>query len=139
MKKSAFAVRSDIRNVVLCSLLAFGLAACGAGEGSSSSGTASVASDSTPTLVSPSIGYIDRSSETAAPSAGATTGTNVVANTTQSAAPVSGTTPTSSSTTASATTPATGAVPPPGTNSSTPAKSNNPSTGTVTLDWMPPT
>jgi hypothetical protein len=136
MKKSAFVVRSDIRNVVLCSLLAFGLAACGASEGSSSSGTASAASDSTSSVVSPSVGLVDRSSGTGTPSTVDTTATNVAANTTQGAAPVSSTTPTSSHTAASTTTPATGTVPPTGT---TPVPSNNPSTGTVTLDWMPPT
>jgi hypothetical protein len=130
MKKSAFVVRSHIRNVVLCSLLTFGLAACGAGEGSSSSGIASVASDSTPSLVTPSIGVIDRTSDTGAPSAD-TTETNVAANTTLHDTPVSATTPASSSTTvASATAPVTDPVPVSGTN---------PGSGTATLDWMPPT
>ncbi|MDB6157910.1 MAG: sericin-like [Gammaproteobacteria bacterium] len=111
MNKSAFVVRSHIRNIVLCSLLTFGLAACGADEGSSSSGTASAASDPIPSLVAPGVGVIDRSSETGIPSASGTTGTNVAANTTQVA----------------------------GNTTSPPAKSNNPSAGAATLDWMPPT
>jgi hypothetical protein len=72
MKNSAFVVRSHIRNVVLCSLLTFGLAACGADAGSSSSGTASAASDPIPSLVAPSVGVIDR---TGIPSVVGTTGT----------------------------------------------------------------
>ena len=133
MKNSAFVVRSHIRNVVLCSLLTFGLAACGAGEGSSSSGTASAASDPIPSLVAPSVGVIDRTSEMGIPSAANTTGTSVVAaNTTQAATPVSSTTPTSSSTTVASNNKTS-------TNSSPPPKSNNPSTGAATLDWMPPT
>jgi hypothetical protein len=145
MNKSAFVVRSHIRNVVLCSLLTFGLAACGADEGSGSSGTASAASDPIPSLVAPSVGVIDRTSETGIPSA-VTTGTNVAANTTQVAGnttqtttnttqgntPVSSTTPTWSSTTVASNNKTS-------TNSSPPAKSSNPSTGTATLDWMPPT
>ena len=130
MKKSAFVVRSHIRNVVLCSLLTFGLAACGAGDGSSSSGTASVASDSIPSLVTPSIGVIDRTSDTGAPSAD-TTETNVAANTTLHATPVSATAPASSSTTvASITAPVTGTAP---------VTATTPTSGTATLDWMPPT
>jgi hypothetical protein len=119
MNKSAFVVRSHIRNVVLCSLLTFCLAACGADDGSSSSGTASAASDPIPSLVAPSVGVIDR-----------TTGT--AANATQGATPVSSTTPTSSSTTVASNDKTS-------TNSSPPPKPNNPSTGTATLDWMPPT
>src|SRR5438445_4303771 len=108
MKNSAFIVRAHIRNVVLCSLLTFGLAACGADEGSSSA-TASAAADPIPSLVSPSIGVVDRTSETGTPGAVVTPETNRVADTTQSATPVSGTTPTSGSTTvASTTTSATG-------------------------------
>ena len=135
MKKPAFAVRSHIRNVLLCSLVTFGLAACGAG-GSSSSGTTSAAADPTPSLVSPSTGMIDRASATAAPSAVVTTETNLAANTTPGAAPVSGTTSSSSTTTVASTNRTS-------TNSATPVpaptRSNNPTTGTATLDWMPPT
>src|SRR5262249_31164559 len=50
MNKIAYAVRSPIRNVVLCGLLTFGLAACGGGE-SGSSGGESIASDPVPSLV----------------------------------------------------------------------------------------
>jgi hypothetical protein len=112
MKKSAFVVRAHIRNVVLCSLLTFGLAACGTGEGSSSSGTASAAADTIPSLVSPNTGVVERPSATETPVA-------VV--------------PSSSSTTAVAASDKTS------TNSSTSGKSNSPSTGVATLDWMPPT
>jgi hypothetical protein len=125
MNKSAFVVRSDIRNVALCLLLASGLAACGAGEGgSSSSATASAASDSTPSLVSPNVGLIDRTADV--------TATNAAATTTSSAAPVSAATSSSNVTTVTASNKTT-------TNSIPPVKSNTPTTGTVTLDWMPPT
>jgi hypothetical protein len=127
MNKSAFVVHSHIRNVVLCSLFTFGLAACGADDGSSSSGTASAASDPIPSLVAPSVGVIDRMG---IPSVAGTTGT--AANATQGATPVSSTTPASSSTTVASNDKTS-------TNSSPPPKPNNPSTGTATLDWMPPT
>jgi len=130
MNNSAFVVR----NVVLSSLLTLGLAACGAGEGSSSSGSASAAADPIPSLVTPSIGVIDRTSATETPDAAAATQTNVAANTSPSAAPVSSTTATPGSTTVAST-----AAPAAGTASSTPGQSNNTSTGTTTLDWMPPT
>jgi hypothetical protein len=134
MKISAFAVRSHIRNVVLCSLLTFGLAACGADDGSSSSGTASAASDPIPSLVAPSVGVIDR---TGIPSVAGTTATAANATqgagtTTQGTTPVSSTTPMSSSTSVASNTKTS-------TNSSPPPKANNTSTGTATLDWMPPT
>jgi hypothetical protein len=141
MKISAFAVRSHIRNVVLCSLLTFGLAACGADDGSSSSGTASAASDPIPSLVAPSVGVIDRTgipsvAGTTATAANATQGggttTQGVTNTTQGTTPVSSTTLMSSSTSVASNTNTS-------TNSSPPPKANNTSTGTATLDWMPPT
>jgi hypothetical protein len=116
MKNSAFVIRSHIRNVVLCSLLTFGLAACGVDEGSSSSGTASTGADSIPSVVTPGIGVIDRTSETSAPNP----------------TPVSSTT-SSSSTTAVASNNKTATIP------STPPKSSTTSTGTATLDWTPPT
>jgi hypothetical protein len=139
MNKSAFVLRPHIRNVVLCSLLTLGLAACGE-EGSSSSAAASTASD-IPSLVAPSIGLIDRTSATE--TSGATTGINVAVNTTQSNTPVSSTTPTGStagaagSNTVSGTTVASSNRT--STNSSTPVQPSSPSTGTATLDWMPPT
>jgi hypothetical protein len=85
MNKSAFAVRAHIRNVVLCSLLTFGLAACGTGEGSSSSGTASAASDTTPSLVSPNMGVVERTPATetpvaVVPSSSSTTGDKTSTN-----------------------------------------------------------
>ena len=143
-----------MKNIVLCSVLTFGLAACGAGEGSSSSGSASAA-DPIPSLVTPSIGVIDRTSATETPDDAAATQTNVAANTPPGAAPVSSATSTSGSTTvASTVAPAAGAASSTtvasntttvasssktSTDSSTPPKFNNTSTGTATLDWMPPT
>jgi hypothetical protein len=138
MKKSAFVVRTHIRNVVLCSLLTFGLAACGADGGSSSSGTPSAASDPIPSLVSPSIGVVARTSGTETPGGVVTIGTNVAANTTQSATPVSSTPPASSSTTVASTDKGSkpGATTPP---VATAPKPKPLSTGTATLDWTPPT
>src|SRR5579862_9304580 len=88
MKNSAFVSHAHIRNVVLCSLLTLGLAACGADEGSGSA-TASTAADPIPSLVSPNIGVVDRSSETGIAGTAVTGETNLAANTTQSATPVS--------------------------------------------------
>src|SRR5882762_5954309 len=98
MKNIPSAARSHIRNVVLCSLLTFGLAACGSESGSSSLDAVSTVADETSSVVTPSVGVIDRTSETGAPSAAGSTDTTVAANTTQSTAPASSTTPASSST-----------------------------------------
>src|ERR1700730_7321937 len=117
MTQSTFAA-SQIRNVVLCSLLTFGLAACGADGASSSTDTAS-ASESAPSLVNPSVGFIDRTSST---ESGSTT--------------VAATTPV----------PSTAGSAPGSTGTTTVASSNKTSTkpvstgsGSATLDWMPPT
>jgi hypothetical protein len=108
MRNRTFAARSRICSVVLCSLVTFGLAACGSDAGSSASTAASVGSNS---VVAPNVGLIDRSP-------------GVAAGTTQGAAPApSNTTPTSNSPPAASTTPPPKPV----------------STGTVTLDWTPPT
>src|SRR5579862_9166135 len=98
MSQFTFAA-SQIRNVVLCSLLTFGLAACGADGASSSADTAS-ASASTPSLVNPNVGFIDRTSSTES-------GSTTVAATTalSSTAPATGTTPVSSTAPATSTTP----------------------------------
>jgi len=134
MSQSTFAA-SQIRNVVLCSLLTFGLAACGADGASSSADTAS-ASASTPSLVNPNVGFIDRTSSTES-------GSTTVAATTalSSTAPATGTTPVSSTTHSSTAASATGS-----TGATTVAASNKTSTmpvstgsGSATLDWMPPT
>jgi hypothetical protein len=142
MRNPAFAARSHIRSVVLCSLVTFGLAACASDAGSSGSAAASA---SPGTLVAPSVGVIDRS-------AGATAGTTQGATPASSATtPASNSTiPASSSTTVASTdkgskpvttTPPGGTVPPVGTTppvtTSPPPKSA--STGTATLDWTPPT
>jgi hypothetical protein len=63
MTKSAFAARSHIRNAALCSVLTFGLVACGSG-GSGTSATASAPSSSIPSLVQPNIGVVVRSPQT---------------------------------------------------------------------------
>src|SRR6266702_2017750 len=123
---AAFIAGSHIRNVVLCSLLTFGLAACGSESGSSSSDAASTVSDAIPSLVTPNVGVIDRASEGDAPSSAGNADATVAANTTQSTAPAS-----SSTVVAPTTAPVTG--------SSTTASSNNSASGVATLDWMPPT
>jgi len=88
MKNSAFGARSHIRSVVLCTLVTFGLAACGSDGGSSASSAASASSTS---QVAPNVGLIDRS-----------TGTG---STTQTTAPASSnTTPASSATVVAGTT-----------------------------------
>jgi hypothetical protein len=98
------------RSVLLCTLVTFGLAACGSDEGSS----ASAAAASTDPLVSPSVGLIDRSGGDA----------------TQATAPASSsTTPVSATTTVPSTSGSTPALMPP-------IKID--STGTATLDWTPP-
>src|SRR5882724_2539585 len=127
---AAFIVGSHIRNVVLCSLLTFGLAACGSESGSSSSDAASTVSDAIPSLVTPNVGVIDRTSAGDAPSAAGNADATVAANATQSTAPAS-----SSTVVAPTTAPVTGSVP----VSSTTASSNDSASGVATLDWMPPT
>ena len=134
MTQSTFAA-SQIRNVVLCSLLTFGLAACGADGASSSADTAS-ASESAPSLVNPSVGFIDRTSSTES-------GSTTVAATTPvpSTAAATSATPVSSTTNSS-----TAGSAPSSTGTTTVASSNKTSTkpvstgsGSATLDWMPPT
>jgi hypothetical protein len=119
MKNLVFGARPHIGSVVLCALVTFGLAACGADQGSTASAAASVSAN---TLVSPNVGVIDRSS------------------------PSSGTAPGSSSTTVAAIDKGSGPVTftPPPKPVSTPPKPISPppkpvSTGTATLDWTPPT
>lgn len=99
------------RSALLCTLVTLGLAGCGSDQGSS----ASAAAASTDTLVSPSVGVIDRSG------GNATQGTSPPSNST---------TPVSVATTA----PSTNGSTPPAT---TPIKTV--STGAATLDWTPPT
>jgi hypothetical protein len=125
MTQSTFAA-AQIRNVVLCSLLTFGLAACGAGGASSSADTAS-ASASTPSLVNPNVGFIDRTSSTES-------GSTTVAATTS----VPNIAPATSTTTVSSTAGSTGTT----TVASSNKISTNPvstGSGSATLDWMPPT
>ena len=121
MKNLAFAARPHIGSVVLCALVTFGLAACGADQGSSASAAASAGANP---LVSPNVGVIDRSS----PVAGNTT------------APASGNT-TPPSTTVGAIDKGSGSVAftPPPKPVSPPPSPKPVSTGTATLDWTPPT
>jgi hypothetical protein len=129
MKNLVFGARPHIGSIVLCALVTFGLAACGADQGSSASAAASVSANP---LVSPNVGVIDRSP--------------VAGNTAQGTAPASsnttptssGTAPGSGSTTVAAIDKGSGSVaftPPPKPVSPPP----KPSTGTATLDWTPPT
>jgi hypothetical protein len=117
MRNPAFSAHAHIRNVVLCTLVTFGLAACGTDESSSAS-TAAAANPGS--LVSPGVGLIDRSSE-------------VAGSTAQGTAPASSnTTPTSPTTVAS--------TDQGSSNPVTSAPQPQPiSTGTATLDWTPPT
>jgi hypothetical protein len=114
MKNIPSAARSHIRNAVLCSLLTFGLVACGSESGSSSPDAASTVSDATPSVVTPSVGLIDRTSEADAPSVSSTTASNSTNNSKNGGS----------------------------AGSSTDSSTGNPpkaSTGVATLDWMPPT
>ena len=146
MTKSAFAAHAQIRNVVLCSLLTVGLAACGAEGASSGSDTAS-ASDSIPSLVAPNVGFIDRTSDTATGSnATSASASGSVASTASpgsaSGASASGTAATSGSTgsstssgTSSSGTSTSGTT----TVASSTKTTTKPSSGAATLDWTPPT
>ena len=133
MKNTAvFIAGSRIRNVVLCGLLTFGLAACGSESGSSSSDATAAVSDAIPSLVTPNVGVIDRTSEGDAPSAAGNADVTVAANTTQSTAPAS------SSTVVAPTTAAVIGGSTSGSGGSSTSGSGSP-TGVATLDWMPPT
>jgi hypothetical protein len=120
VKNLALAASSHFRNVAVCGLLTFALAACGA-DGTSTSGSGSVASGTT-SLVNPSVGVIDRgSSANASPITASLAGPGS-----------SGTTGTTGTGTGSGGTTGTG-------SGTTGTGSNPPSTGTATLDWTPPT
>jgi hypothetical protein len=127
MTNFAFAVRSNVRNAVLCTLATLTLAACGSEDGSSGSAATSAAtgSDSVASLVSPTSGTIDRSSEVTTPANAAT----AAAGTQTATVSNSGSTTTTPPAT---TTPASGST----VASTTPVKST---TGVATLDWLPPT
>jgi hypothetical protein len=53
MKKSSFVFRSHILNAVLCSVVAFGLAACGGGEAASSGAASTSSTPPTASVTSP--------------------------------------------------------------------------------------
>jgi hypothetical protein len=140
MTNFAFAARSHSRNVVLCSLLTFGLAACGTDEATSSSTAGTSASGSTSSLVMPNVGFINRSlgdtsvaantTGSAAGTSGATTQAGATSPTTATATPT--TTPAPSGTSGSGSTPV-------ASTDKTTTNPSNPSTGAATLDWTPPT
>jgi hypothetical protein len=132
MTSLAFVARSQIRNVVLSSLM-LGLAACGADGVSSSSGTSATGSTVTaglgldrPSLQDPGSGLIDRS-VTPPAGAGGNPPTAVVSGSKTTQPPVkppSQTTNTGSGSTGSG---------------STSGGGTNTVTGSTTLDWTPPT
>lgn len=129
MKNFAFVARSHIRNVVLCGLLTVGLAACGA-DGSSSSSGASVASDSNSSVVAPNVGVIARNAPASGSASVPTTATSATSATSGTTTRVATPAPAPAATGSSGTTVASA------NKSTLPVKS---STGTATLDWMPPT
>jgi hypothetical protein len=121
MTQLAVAARSQIRNVVLCTLAALTLAACGSESGSSSAAATSSASDTTASLVSPNAGAIDRSRSSDTTNTAAAVPITAAAS---SPASTSGSTATTKSTA-------------PAVASTVPAQTTT--TGVATLDWMPPT
>ena len=117
MTKLTLAARSNLRNALLCSLLTLGLAACGAEDAASSATETANASgaDTTPSLVAPNVGLIDRSQHGSGTAS--TPGSGSSNSAPPSSTPVSGTV---------------AANPPP---SAPPANTS----GNATLDWTPPT
>jgi len=109
-----------IRNVLLGTLAALTLAACGGGSPGSSTAASAADTDSASALVAPNIGTIDRS-QSAHNSASASPAATVASNTSN----------TSNTAPATATT-----TPPSGTKTTIPVKTIN---GVATLDWLPPT
>jgi hypothetical protein len=139
MTNFSLAAGSHIRNVVLCSVVTLGLAACGgASDGSSSTATAST--DSVQSLVSPNVGYIDRSAadttQSTTPASSTAGASNTAVPSSTSSKVVATTAPSTSSPTTS--TPATGTTVASNSKSTTPVRTSN-ATGNATLDWMPPT
>ena len=74
MKILLLAARSHIRNAVVCSLLAIGLAACGS-DGSSSSTASATAPN---TGVAPNVGFVDRTGTGSTGTGGSTTSPVVI-------------------------------------------------------------
>jgi hypothetical protein len=120
------ATRSHLRNLLLCTAVAFGLAACGGEDGASASSSTASAADPVPSLVSPNMGLIDRSAGGATPNTNTTNGAQPVGSNTGSTTPSTGS-PTT-------TTPGSGTV-----ASNEPPVRTTPVSGSATLDWMPPT
>jgi hypothetical protein len=118
------AARSPIRNIVLCTLAALTLAACG-DESGSTAAAPSTASDTAAGLVSPNVGFIDRSEAVGTlPSSGTGAGSGSTSTSGASSTSGTGTTTTSGTTVAS------------GGKVTSPVKST---TSVATLDWLPPT
>ena len=149
MTQFTLAARSQIRNVLLCTLATLTLAACGGESGSSSAAATSPASDSVASLVSPNVGMIDRSQgvdttqSTSESNTGAVSTATAVASNTSSTATSSGSasgTPGTTSGTGgtNTTTPAAGTTVASNTKATPPVKSTTTS-GVATLDWLPPT
>ncbi len=159
MIRSIRAVRSHIGKVALCALLTSGLAACGDGGSSIGSGTTAAVSHSVSIgsgtvairagmseLVAPRVGVIGRNSpvnSATAKSPSSSTGTSSTAS-----QATSGNQPVAVNSPPAKVTPPVAVNPPPATGSPPvvvnppPVKSSPPpvaSTGSVTLDWTPPT
>src|SRR5882757_9330459 len=131
--------RSQIRNVVLCTLATLTLAACGGGSDSGSAAATSTASDSVAGLVSPNVGMIDRSQGVDATENTSASNTAVVSTATAVASNTSGTASSSGSATGTAsTTSGTGTTVASNTKVTPPVKTTT-TTGVATLDWLPPT
>jgi len=134
--------RSQIRNVVLCTLATLTLAACGGGSDSSSAAATSTASDSVASLVSPNVGMIDRSQGVDATQNTSASNTAVVSTATAVASNTSGTASSSGSATGTGagtanTTSGTGTVA--SNTQATPPVKTTTTSGVATLDWLPPT
>jgi hypothetical protein len=124
MTQFAFATRSHIRNVFLCTLATLTLAACGGEDGSTSAAAVSTdSSDAAASLIEPNAGFIDRSQgiDDSVP-AGAGAGV---------------TTATATASTGASTGSTTGSTSGSGSSSKPPVQTG--SAGVATLDWTPPT
>jgi hypothetical protein len=132
--------RSQIRNVVLCTLATLTLAACGGGSDSSDAAATSTASDSVASLVSPNVGMIDRSQGVDTTENTSASNTAVVSTATAVASNTSGTASSSGSATGTgtaSTTSGTGTVA--SNTKATPPVKTTTTSGVATLDWLPPT
>ena len=125
MMKIACGARTQLGSVILCAFVLLGLSACGADDAASN---VTPASASTVSLISPRAGMIDRTPATAG-LAGPSSTPGTAAETPPASGSIGGT----GSSGSGGTTGNTGGgktIPPPA-----PA----PTTGTATVDWLPPT